>query len=145
MLRSGKVHWLTVAGTLAVVAVLGVFISTSGDSPQSRASIFMAALATGDAKTLTESSKSEKISDADLLKKWEESLAYGKHYVFKYKITGMSSPSPDTATVKMMVERNYLSGGYQENFELNLKKYDGRWKVRMDGISRALYPFLPRG
>ena len=144
MLRSGKAHWLMVAGIVAVIAIGGVFISSGGESPQGRATVFMAALAAGDAKTAAASSKSEKIKDEDLLKKWEKTLAYGKHYVFTYKITGMSMPNQDTAIVKMLVERNAGNGSYGENFQLDLKRYDGKWKVRMDGLSRELYPFLPR-
>lgn len=140
---SGKVHWLTIAVPVGLVVLGAVFIA-GGDDPQIRANIFMAALARGDAKTLAESCMMEGVSQEDILKAWQQSVKDAEYYRFTYKITGVQQ-SGDTAQARMLVNRSPLSGGgYDENFQLDLKKVNGKWKVRLNGLSREMYPFMPR-
>lgn len=140
---SGKIHWLTIAVPVGLL-VLGAVFMSGGEDPQVRAGIFMSALARGDAKTVAESCFIDGVSQEEILKAWEQSVQDAEYYRFTYRITGVQQ-NGDTAQARMYVNRSPLQGGgYDENFQLDLKKIDGKWKVRLNGISREMYPFMPR-
>lgn len=139
---SGKVHWMTISAIVGVVVVGGVLMS-GGDDPTGRAATFMAALARGDAQTLAENTYVEGKSQEEILKEWEETVAASKLYRFKFEVRG-AQPTGNNAQVRMGVWTNYGPGSYDENFQLDMVKVDGKWKVRGNGISRDMYPFLPR-
>lgn len=104
----------------------------------------MSALVRGDAKTLAQTTTSTSMDDAELLKAWEKTVKDAEHYRFTYRILAASQSSPDSAAVMMQVLRNLDVTSYEENFQLDLKKVDGKWKVRMEGLNREMYPFMPR-
>jgi hypothetical protein len=139
---SGKVHWITIGGALGVVLMAFVLFGR-GDDPQKRASIFMLALKSGDYKTLAESTYVEGKSKAEIEAGWKKAVDDAKYYRFTYEIRGVQQTG-DTAQVRMGVWRNYSPGAYDENYGLDTVKKDGRWYVRGNGISREMYPFLPR-
>jgi hypothetical protein len=139
---AGKIHWMTITAIVGAVLMVGILMS-GGDDPAGRAATFMSALARGDAKTLAESTYVEGKSQEEILKEWEKSVEDAKYYRFKFKIKG-AQPTGETAQVRMGVWRNFSAGAYDENFQLELVKRDGKWKVRGNGISREMYPFLPR-
>lgn len=142
MLKQGKIYWLYLVGLAAVVVVLGL-VFAGGQSPQTRAQQFMTALADGNAKRLAELSFSRGRTQADLEKMWAESVEEAKYYRFKFKILSAQEPTPETAQVRMQVWRG-LGAAYEDNFQLDMQKVDGEWKVRLEGLSRDMYPFLPR-
>ncbi len=143
MKRSGKVHWMVLAAMAAAVAVIALFL-TGGSSPQTTGQVFMSALVRGDAKVLAENSTSSSMSQEELLKAWEKTVKDAEHYRFTYRILAASQTSNDSAAVIMHVLRNLDITSYEENFQLDLKKVDGKWKVRIEGLSREMYPFMPR-
>ncbi|MFM9873986.1 MAG: hypothetical protein ACKVQS_11040 [Fimbriimonadaceae bacterium] len=139
---SGKVHWITIGGLLGLLLLAFVFLS-AGDTPQSRAAIFMSALSRGDYKTLADSTIVEGKSKEELEAAWKKTVEDAKYYRFTFEIRGMQ-PTGDTAQIRMGVWRNYTPGAYDENFGLDMVKKGKRWYVRGNGISREMYPFLPR-
>lgn len=143
MLRvAGRIHWLTIAALVGVLAMAAVLLS-GGDDAQVRAATFMSALARGDAQKLAESTYVQGKSEAEILEAWKKTVEDAKYYRFKYRILGIQ-PTGDSAVVRMHVWRSYRPGSYEENFQLDLVRQDGKWKVRGNGISREMYPFLPR-
>lgn len=146
MKQLGRINWVILAGLGAVLAVaLVLFSSNSSDSPTGAASRFLDALARKDAKTLVETSFIDGMDDAQALKAWEETLALTKHYYFFWVIRGNLTPDPNNASVRIGMTRNATDpSGFEENYQVDLVKRDGRWKVRVSGLSRTFYPFLPR-
>lgn len=126
-----------------MVVILGAVL-VGGESPQTRAAIFMSALARGDAEALTDSTYLGGRDRAAMKAAWERTVREAEFYRFRYRILGAQNSSADTAAVRMHVWRNYGPMSFEENFQLDLKKVEGRWKVRPEGISRAMFPFLPR-
>lgn len=136
--------------TLLALVGLSVF---SGDTPDKAAREFMSALAKGDAAQLTDRSylntagkSGEATSTRDsMLEKWKQAVEGGKYYRFAYSV-GASQVQPDqSASVRLDINRNpFGMGGYDEHYELPMFKEDGKWKVQVQGISREMYPYLPR-
>lgn len=139
----GKVHPLVAAGILGII-VLVVILVTGGESPQVRGSAFMSALARGDAAKLAELSYVEGISDEEMRAAWEESVERGQYYRFMWRPTSLVNQSNDQAAMRMFIVRNPGPSAYEENFQISLKKVDGKWKVLPQTLSREAYPFLPR-
>lgn len=139
---AGKIHWITIGGLLGLVLLAVVFMG-SGDDPQNRATIFMSALSRGDYKTLADSTYVEGKSKEEIEASWKKSVENARYYRFTYAIKGMQ-PTGQSAQVRMVVWRNYRPGQYEENFGLEVIKKGKRWYVRGNGISRDMYPFLPR-
>ncbi|QYK52955.1 MAG: DUF4878 domain-containing protein [Fimbriimonadaceae bacterium] len=143
MLRQGKVHWMVIAGILAAV-VIGVLVFGGSEDPTMKAQKFMTALADGDAKKLAEYSTSGTYDHDQLEKLWAKSVSDAEYYRFRFKIMGAQLSNSNQAQVRMLVKRSDDPGAVEDNFQLDLKKVDGAWKVRLEGLSRELYPFLPR-
>jgi hypothetical protein len=141
MRRDGKVHWMIPVGVLGAMAV-GYIALAPRETPTTVGAQFMDALARGDAKRLTDLSYTPDDSLEDLQKKWEFTVTYpGKHYWFKWAIKSEVEESDTDAKVMMGVD---VGKGYEDNFTLPMTKQQGKWKVDAYGISRALYPGLPR-
>lgn len=117
------------------------FIFSPRETPTTVGTQFMDALARGDAKKLTELSYLSDGSKDELQKQWEYSVTYGKYYYFKWEIKGEIVESDTMAKVRMAVD---VGKGYDEEYELPLDKQDGHWRVDVYGLSRSLYPGLPR-
>lgn len=122
--------------------MVGVLFA-GGDNPQTRANLFMAALARGDAKALAESTAVKGKTEKELEEYWKKSVESSKFYRFKYKLLGVQATG-ESAIVRMYVWRDVSGAGYEESFQLDMIQVDGKWKVRGNGISREMYPFLPR-
>jgi len=142
----GRANWLTIAGVAGLAAIIFLFALT-GESAQAVGTRFMAALAKGDVKTLTDISYAPGTEPEELEKQWDYAVnTAGKHYRFVYKIVTTSNANDETATVRMMVVRNVDSDqGYEEKFELPMVKKDGRWRVEIRSLDRRIFPQLPRG
>lgn len=125
--------------------VLGVILFFSKEGPGEVGARFMDALARGNVDKLTAESFAPGKSQAKLRKDWEYATKVGKHYLFFWTITSAIEQTADSAVVRLQVQRNLGPGSYDENYQLPLAKdKDGRWKVDATGISREMYPALPR-
>lgn len=144
MRRTGRVSpiaILVVLGIFALVALL--FFST--ESPAATGTRFMNALAKGDVNTLTETSFVSGKSTEQLRQDWEfATQTAAKHYMFRWKVIEARTLDDDTGTMRVQVERNFGPGSYEENFGLQLRKIDSKWKVDAASISHEMYPGLPR-
>ena len=129
---------------VAVVALVGLLFAGQ-KSPAETGSRFMDALARGDVDALVKTSYVPGESPEDLRKQWAFTVGNpGKHYLFHWEITSSNTVDDDTANVKLSVQRNLGPGSYDENYGLPLHKVNGEWKVDASGISREMYPGLPR-
>ena len=144
MRRAGRVSLLGL-GVAAAVAALVVLLLLGQKSPGEAGSRFMDALARGDVNTLVKTSYAPGKSPEELRKDWEfATQTVGKHYLFYWTVTSSNQVNDTDATVRLSVQRNFGPGSYDENYGLPLHKIDGEWKVDASGISREMYPALPR-
>ncbi len=145
-LDSGKVS-VTLIVVAAFLVGLGVIALTSGQTPTISAGRFMAALASGDHKTLADLSYADEVSKEELEKQWEYTMTIAApHYQFTFEIKTETKPSKDQAVVRMMYTKNPGSGGsYAEPFDLPMVKTDDGWKVDVYAMNRDMFPGLPRG
>lgn len=132
-------------GVVVAVIALVVLLFMGQKSPQETGSRFMDALARGDVDGLVQTSFVPGKSSEELRKDWEfTTKTVAKYYRFRWKITSSNVVNDESATVRLAVERNYGPGSYEENYGLPLLKVNGEWKVDASGISREMYPGLPR-
>ena len=145
MRRSGRASPLLIV-TVAFVVGLVVMTLTVSESPSSVARRFMAALAVGDAETLTDLTYLEDATREEMLAKWEYTTGVvGPYFPFRYEIKGETRPSDDQAIVWMLYTANAgMSGSYPDRFELELHSTDDGWKINVFALSRKMYPGLPR-
>lgn len=144
-MRRARANWLVVASLVGLVA-LGVLFVAAREGASTVAARFMDALARQDAATLTQLSYMDGVSAQELRSQWDYAVnVAGKYYRFNWEIRGETQTGPDSAAVRMGFWRNYGSpGSYDENFQLNLIRIRGTWKVDVRSISREMYPGLPR-
>ncbi len=145
MRRSGRFSPVSFLAVIAIAMVVIVFVF----SKQSLSNVggqFMDALARGDVNKLTDLTYLGGEPSDQIQKKWEfATQVAGKHYSFRWAINSEVQIDPNDGTVRLQVERNAGSGSsYPENYELPMVKVDGKWKVDVNGISREMYPALPR-
>jgi hypothetical protein len=144
MKQSGKIHWMAAVGGLGMLAAVVLFFM-GGDSPVKAAGSFMSAMAKGDAEALADYSYIEGKSREDLVADWEYATQVAApHYQFKYEITTEVRTSPELSVVKMKLWQNVDRGGWDEKYALPMVKKDGKWLVEIRGLSRDMYPALPR-
>jgi len=144
MRRAGRVSPLFLVVLVGVAAMIGILMFGQ-EGPSAAATRFLDALARGDVDTLTKSSFVSGKSDDELRKDWQfTTQVAGKYYRFRWQITSARVVDDNTADVRIQVDRNYGPGSYEENYGLPLAKVNGAWKVDAGGISREMYPGLPR-
>ena len=98
MLLAGKISATLIVIVAFVVGLLVMSLS-SKESPTLAGSLFMAALAEGDAAALTELSYADGVSKEEMLEMWTYTTqVVGYYFTFTYEITGESKPTDDTAT-----------------------------------------------
>lgn len=137
---------------MVAVVALAILLLFGQENPATAGAKFLDALARGDADALTKSSFANGKSPEELRKDWEFTTKVSKHYLFHWNITSSRVVNDDTADVKVQVMRNFGPGSYEENYGLPLRKVDangkidpkGTWKVDASGISREMFPGLPR-
>ncbi len=143
MRRAGRVSPLLLVAILGVVAV-AILLLYGKEGPAAAGSRFMDALARGDVDALTKASIGEGKTQEELRKDWEFTTRVSKHYLFHWNIVSANVVDDETANVRVQVMRNFSPSSYEENYGLPLRKVDGEWKVVATGISREMYPGLPR-
>lgn len=145
MKRAGRISPLVVVGLVCILLLIPLFIFTQ-KGPEITAAEFMTALGKGDVDKLAEVSL---IGNDDLEKRkkdWLQTIEFGKHYYFTWRITDVVQNSPDTAAVRLQLRRNLqLAMGTDEMpYELPMKKVNGSWKIDVGSMDRDIYPSLPR-
>jgi hypothetical protein len=144
MKRSGRTNIVVVVTIALVAAVLALFL-LAGNSPSTIATKFLIALSKGDAKTLAENSYMEGVSPSEAEKRWAKTYETSKYWVFAYQILDTKEQDANNATVRLDWIKSANSGSsYSEKYELPMVRKDGQWKVDVRGISREMYPALPR-
>ncbi|MCW5937011.1 MAG: hypothetical protein KIT11_06885 [Fimbriimonadaceae bacterium] len=145
MLRTGRTNWIVVALTALIVVIVGLLFFV-GESPTTTTNRFFIALAKGDSAELAEVTVfSPPKSKEEAKAAWDKTFEYSRHYRFVWKITGHTNPAPDRATVRFKFVKNALRGSaYEENYDIDLLKVDGKWKVAVDSVDREIFPALPR-
>lgn len=142
--QGGRVSFV---GLLAVVGavIIGALLLFTKEGPAVNGGRFMDALARGDVQKLTELTYLGKKAPDAIRSDWELTTRIGKHYIFRWRIVDAKESGPTTGALRVMVERNLLSGGsYEEAFGLPMVKENGKWLVDVAGINREMYPALPR-
>lgn len=144
MKRSGRASIVVVLTVALVAVVVGLFL-LGGESPSGVAGKFLTALAKGDAKTLADLSYMEGLSSEQVEQKWKATHEASKYWVFQFLVKDTKEQDSGNSTVVLEWVKNASSGGaYPEKFELPMTKRDGKWKVDVRGMSREMYPSLPR-
>lgn len=144
MKQSGRAHPLILAALLGIVVVIALLFM-GGEDVGATGARFLSSLAKSDAKTLTELTYLDGRDPKQIEENWKKSLELAKYYRFRWKIVSTSMTSDKIASVKIQVIRNSDSpGSYEENYGLPMVKENGRWKVQVSGLSRDMYPFLPK-
>lgn len=144
MKRSGRAS-IVIVVAIALVAAVSVLFLLAGESPSGVAARFLTALQKGDTKTLAELSFLEGKSPDQMKADWDQTYSYSKYWRFAWEIQDTAEQDPDNATVRLQwVKKADSPSAYAEKYELPLVKKDGHWKVDVRGISREMYPALPR-
>jgi len=145
MNRSGRVSIVGLVCLVGVVLFGAVFL-LGRESLSVVGGRFMDALARGDVDTLTKMTYLGNETQEDIHKQWEFTCnTAGRYYNFFYHITAASQADPKSGSVQMQVTRDAANpGAYEENFQLPMVKVGDEWKVDVRGISREMYPSLPR-
>lgn len=146
MNQSGRVSLVSLLAVVAVV-LLVIVVAFGQESLSTVGARFMGALARHDVDALTEMSyMGDNVSKEDIRKKWDFAVnTAGKYYRFQWKIVGTLQANDREGSVRMQVTRNSDNpGGYEENYQLPMMKIGDKWKVYVPGISREMFPGLPR-
>lgn len=145
MNRAGRISIVGLLGLLGIIVFIAVLVS-GRESLSSVGARFMGALAKGDVDELTKLSYLGTESQEDVRKQWEFAChTAGRYYNFTYQITSSLQADPTSGSVRMQVTKNATDpGSYAEGFQLPLVKVGDEWKVDVKGISREMYPALPR-
>ena len=144
MKRSGRAS-IVIVIAIALVAAVVVLFFMAGESPSGVAGRFLTALAKGDTQTVADLSYMEGKTPQQIKTEWDETYELSKYWRFTYEVQDSNEQDTDNATVPIQwVKKADSSGAYAEKYELPLVKRDGHWKVDVRGISREMYPALPR-
>ena len=145
MKQSGRTSIIPIAAVSGLVILIGILMF-SKESLESIGGRFMTALATGDVDKLTALSYVGDEKPDEIKKQWEfATKTAGAHYAFFWRITSADQQSESSGAVRMQIKRNAdQPGSYDEAFQLPMTKVNGEWKVDVKGISRQMYPALPR-
>lgn len=144
MKRSGRTS-IVIVVVVALIAAIVILFLMAGESPSGVAGRFLIALAKGDSKTLAELSHMDGLSQPEIEQKWKDTKEVTKYWAFNYSIRDTKELDPTTATVALGWYKDATSPNtYEEKYELPMIKKDGKWKIDVRGISREMYPALPR-
>ena len=145
MNRSGRVNLLILAG-LGIIALVGVLFFLNQDSMMGAGTRFMTALAKHDVDTLTSLTYLDRRDPAKVKADWEFAVnEAGKHYRFMWVAETAKEADASNGAIQLRVWRNLdQPSTFDEKFQLPMIKENGKWKVLVSGISREMFPGLPR-
>ncbi|MEZ5163272.1 MAG: hypothetical protein R2688_05885 [Fimbriimonadaceae bacterium] len=138
-----RTSFVAIAGGIGAIIVLALF-AFSGQTAQGQTAKFFDALARGDAKELAATSYVEGRSQEEIEQEWAKAVERAKYFRFSWFVRSSVNHGPDQATVRLGYTPNYYPGSYDENYQVDVMKVDGQWKVHLPSLSREMYPFLPR-
>lgn len=143
--QAGRVPIGTIAIAFSLIVAAGAFYF-SKESVETAGAQFMDALARGDVAKLTELSDIPGRTPDQIRNDWEFAVnKAAPYYRFRWEATGGDENGPDRGYVRLKVSRNVDSGGsYDENYQLPMRRINGRWKVAVAEISPEMFPALPR-
>jgi hypothetical protein len=146
MKRRAKASLVLILSLLGIIGVVGIVLTSKTQNEEQVAAQFMSAVARLDAKTANDTSFIESVPPEESLKLWEKTFEYNRNYRFVWRLQGASNPTPGEALVKVGMRKDAASmSTYDENFDLRLVKDEKRgWIVDVNGLSRKMYPNLPR-
>lgn len=145
MRQAGRANLLVIA-TIVMAAFIASALLLGRDSMSSTCGKFLGALAKGDVETLTNLSYLGDKPKDDIKKQWEFTLKEAApHYRFMYRIENAKEQGPDSGAVSIKFWRNALMGStYDEPYDIPMVRRDGKWLVDVKGLSRDMFPALPR-
>lgn len=145
MRQAGRVNLLVVAVLVMGLFIVGIFFM-GRESMSSTCGKFLAALAAGDVDTLTKYSYLGETPPEKMKESWTFTVKEAApHYRFMYRIDNSREQGADSGAVSVRWWKNALTGSsYDEAFDIPMIKKDGQWKVDVRGMSREMYPGLPR-
>ena len=144
MVRSGRISTVLLLVIVALAALVGVIFFFRGENYMQSATQFMDALSRGDTAKLSELSHIDGNDKAQIKEKWDKTFRFGKHFKFIWTVKSGRETGADSAVVTLTYWRSPDLGGYDEKFEVPLIKKDGKWLVEVRGLSRQMFPALPR-
>lgn len=145
MRQSGRINVVAlIGGFIALVFAAALSISFLKESPGTVTGKFLTALAKGDVDTLTNLTYGGTMSKEEVKKEWEFSLSVSKYYRFRWSVVAESTADDKSASVRTQIARNLGPNSYDENFGIPLVQDKGGWKVDVKGMSRSIFPSLPR-
>jgi hypothetical protein len=141
----GRVNLLFLA-LIGVIGLVAVIFFVRQDSMGGAGTRFLTALAKHDVNTLTELTYLDKRDPEQVRKQWDFAVnEAAKHYRFLWVVDNSTQADADNGALQLRVWRNLDSPStYDERFQLPMAKEDGKWKVVVSGISREMFPGLPR-
>lgn len=142
-MKSGRISLVAILVILGLVFLGGVIVFSSGsDTPETAIVKFMDALARGDAKALAATSHIDGETEAEVQKKWENTLSYTKYYQFQWTFKGAKEQDSSFAVAK--VNMLGAGGSVDADFNIPLVKQEEKWKVDVSTVDRGFYPSLPK-
>lgn len=144
MVRAGRISLVLLLSLCALLALGTVLFFFKGESYTQAASRFMDALARADTANLAKLSYIDGNDEATLKTKWDQTMKYSSHFKFTWSVKTSTETGADSAVVTLNFWRAPDLGGYEEKFELPMLKKNGQWLVDVRGISRQMFPALPR-
>ncbi|HEY3782889.1 MAG TPA: DUF2950 family protein [Fimbriimonadaceae bacterium] len=146
MKKAGRVSLLSLI-VIAVVLIGGavVLLLIVPDSPESAATQFFSALATGNVDKLVSLSDMGDETPDQVRAQWQFATHdAGKYYQFIFQVDSSSQTDATDASVKVQMLRNPdKPGGYMETFDIPMVKKNDGWKVDVRAVNRTIYPALP--
>ena len=138
MKQRGRVNFLVLVSVVTLAGLVAAVLFAS-EPPENVAYKFMTALSKGDVEKLTDLSVVDGDREA-MRKQWDYTVHVAAPYYRFVWALGESRVLDDThASVK--VEINPDQG--QEPYHLAMEKVDGKWKVRVQELTRDMFPYLP--
>lgn len=138
--RAARFNPVVIFVLAAVFAIVAIFLTRGAAPPDVAANRFFYAMAARDVDDLMEFGYYPDADPDFIRRQWEYCLGIAsRHYFFTWEIKGVVSEEDDLAIVRVDFIRQYEEPG-----DVSLVKVDGKWKVDVFGMSRDLFPALPR-
>ena len=147
MKKAGRTSLVLIAVVVAVlIGGVVLLLMLSGEAPETVAGKWLAALAKGDVDTLTDLSYFGNRPESYVRDQWQFAThTANPYYRFRYQVEGSRPINNESAAVhiEMMPDSN-KPNPIPLPYDLGMVKVNGRWKVDVRTINRAIYPALPR-
>lgn len=142
---SGRVSIPLLIAVVCLV-VTGLVIANARTEDEVKAGKeWLYAFGEGNLDRITELSFMDGLTPEQKRAEWKKTLDRAKYYTYVWNVKRSVKTTDTEATITLGFWRNATKGGsYEEKYELPLRKVDGKWLVDVRGISRSMFPALPR-